>query len=83
MGNQEILDYIVQHINTNFGASIGVVTSDTKLITSRLLDSINTLQMISHFEEHFKFEAQAHEVTPDNLDTPALMADYIGRKLVE
>jgi len=81
MDKQQILDYILHYINTEFGETTGKVEAHTPLLASRLLDSINTLRMISDFEEHFKFEAEAHEINPDNLDTPELIAVYIGGKL--
>ncbi|HLP12117.1 MAG TPA: hypothetical protein VK177_09320 [Flavobacteriales bacterium] len=82
MTKQEILDYVMQYVKDNFSEQVKNPAPDTKLLTSKLLDSINTLHMVSHMEEKFKFEAEAHEVSPDNLDTPDLIAGYIHRKLV-
>jgi acyl carrier protein len=81
MSKQEILDYVMEYVRNNFSEQVKNPTPDTKLLTSKLLDSISTLHMVSHMEEKFKFEAEAHEVSPDNLDTPAIIAAYISGKI--
>jgi acyl carrier protein len=56
-------------------------TNDTSLISSRLLDSIVVLGLISHIEEKLNIELEAHEVSVDNLDTINITADFILQKL--
>ena len=56
-------------------------TNDTALISTRLLDSIVVLGLISHLEEALNIEFEAHEVSVDNLDTINKMADFILQKL--
>jgi acyl carrier protein len=56
-------------------------TNDTPLISTRLLDSIVVLGLISHLEEKLNIELEAHEVSVDNLDTIHIMADFILQKL--
>jgi acyl carrier protein len=81
MTKQEVLDYVISYVKDHFKEQVKDVNADTKLLSTRLLDSISTLHMVSDLEEHFKFDAEAHEVNPDNLNTPALIADYISRKI--
>lgn len=81
MTKSEVLEYVINYIKENFGEQVKEVTADTKLLTTRLLDSISTLHMVSDLEEHFKFDAEAHEVNPDNLDSPSLIATYIVGKI--
>ncbi len=58
-------------------------TNDTPLISTRLLDSIVVLGLVSHLEEKFNVEFEAHEVTVDNLDTINITANFISQKLVK
>ncbi len=53
---------------------------DTPLVSSRLLDSIMTLKMISHFEDELKVECKAHEVTADNLDSVNIFTTFLWKK---
>lgn len=56
-------------------------TNDTPLISTRLLDSIIVLGLISHLEEKLNIELEAHEVSVDNLDTINITADFLLQKL--
>lgn len=58
-------------------------TNDTPLISSRLLDSIVVLGLVSHLEEKFSVEFEAHEVTVDNLDTINVISNFISQKLAK
>jgi acyl carrier protein len=53
----------------------------TPLISSRLIDSIIALKLVSYLEETFNIEFEAHEVNQDNLDTVALIAAFVRSKL--
>ncbi len=81
MTKAEVLDHVMNYIKEHFSEQVKDLNPETKLLTSRLLDSISTLHMVSDLEEHFKFDAEAHEVNPDNLDTPTLIANYISGKI--
>jgi acyl carrier protein len=56
-------------------------TNDTALISTRLLDSIVILSMISHLEEKFSIEFEPHEISVDNLDTVNKTAEFVFGKL--
>ncbi len=56
-------------------------TDDTKLISSRLIDSIVVLSMVNYLEEKSKTEFEAHEVSVENLDTVNIIADFLSKKL--
>lgn len=81
MEKSEIVAFIIEKVNEMKGDNAVTITADTKMITGRVLDSINTLHLISLLEEKYKFDAEAHEVNPDNLDTPTLIAEYIFGKI--
>lgn len=81
MTKAEVLDYVINYVKEHFNEQVKEVNADTKLLSTRLLDSISTLHMVSDLEEYFKFDAEAHEVTPDNLDSPGQIANYIAGKI--
>lgn len=58
-------------------------TNDTKLVSTRMLDSIIVLGLINHLEEKYNIELEAHEVNVDNLDTINIMADFLSEKLAK
>jgi acyl carrier protein len=81
MTHQEVLDHVISYVKEHFNEQVKDVNADTKLLSTRLLDSISTLHMVSDLEEFFKFDAEAHEVNPDNLDSPGRIAKYISGKI--
>jgi acyl carrier protein len=56
------------------------LTDDTPLISSRLMDSIVALKLISHLETAFNIEFEAHEVDQDNLNSIAVISAFTARK---
>lgn len=78
---KEVRDFIAERLfRGNIPADF---TDDTPLISSRLLDSIIVLGMISHLEETLNVEFEAHEVSVDNLDTINKTADFLSQKLAK
>jgi methoxymalonate biosynthesis acyl carrier protein len=57
------------------------VLDETPLISSRMMDSIVALKLVSHLEEKFNIEFEAHEVDPDNLDTINIIAGFVQNKM--
>lgn len=55
-------------------------TFDTPLVSSRIMDSISTLQLVDFLEKEFAIEFKPHEVDQDNLNTVKLIADFVSRK---
>jgi methoxymalonate biosynthesis acyl carrier protein len=55
-------------------------TDDTPLISSRLMDSIVALKLVSHLETTFNIEFEAHEVDQDNLNTVNVITDFVAKK---
>lgn len=78
---------IEQTISTYLKENVAVLTDSvnfnesTPLISSRLIDSIIALKLVSYLEETFNIEFEAHEVNQDNLDTVALIAAFVRSKL--
>lgn len=51
------------------GEDEAALTDTTPLITGGILDSIASVKLVSHLEEHFGVHFEAHEVNVDHLDT--------------
>ena len=56
------------------------LTLETPLITGGILDSIATVKLVLFMEERWKISLAAHEASPENLDTIALIADLVRAK---
>jgi acyl carrier protein len=53
---------------------------DMKIVSTRLMDSIVTLNMVNHFEEYLGIQLQAHEVNVDNLDSVNMISNFLSAK---
>jgi len=57
------------------------LADDTRLVTSGVLDSIATLNMVCFLEETFGVSLAPHEVDAEHLDTTAAITALVGSKL--
>jgi acyl carrier protein len=80
---QQINTVVRQFIIDNIFAGVddGQVKDDTSLIKTRTMDSIVALKLVSHLEEKFGIEFEAHEVDQDNLDTIAIIVAFVQKKM--
>ena len=76
---QNVRQFLIQNIFE--GNDEGKLMDNTPLISSRLMDSIVALKLVSHLEEKFGIEFEAHEVDQDNLDSIDLIAKFVQSKL--
>ena len=53
--------------------------NETALIDDHILDSFGIITLISEIEEHFDFEVDAAEMTPENFNSAAAMWEMIQR----
>ena len=77
---KEIRSAIRNFLSENM-SGINEMKDDASLITSRLMDSIIALKLVSHLEEKFGIEFEAHEVDQDNLDTIDTMVKFVQGKM--
>lgn len=79
---QVIKEQTRQHILREFlpGESAANLKDDTPLRTSGLLNSIETLQVVTFVEEHFGIEVSAYEAGVENFDTLNAIAAFVRRK---
>lgn len=83
MSHQEIQEAVRAFITENIfnGKDSAELTEETALISSRLMDSIVALKLVSYLEEKFNIEFEAHEVDQDNLDSIKLIVAFVESKL--
>lgn len=61
-------------------ADPALLTDDTSLIDSGVVDSTGMLDVITWLEEEFHLKVLDQEMVPSNLDSVASLAAYITRK---
>jgi acyl carrier protein len=67
----DITRTVKEFILTKFlpGEDPAALTPSTPLVTSGILDSLATLELVSFLEEHFGIELEAHEADATRLGT--------------
>lgn len=74
----EIKNYIVTQF---FDGDDSELTVSTKLVSTGVMDSISTMQLVQHLEETYKVEFFPQEMTPEYIDTVELLTQTISHKL--
>jgi D-alanine--poly(phosphoribitol) ligase subunit 2 len=81
MNQEEIKENVRAYIKNVLGENIfSEINNDSSLIDSRLIDSVNTLQLVTHLEEQFGVDISAHEITGDNFDTINKIVGFVISK---
>ena len=62
------------------GEDLAELTDATPLITGGVLDSIATLKLVLFIEERFGITLEAHEVSPEHVNTVADIARLVDAK---
>ena len=78
----DIVHTVKQYILDAFlpGEDPNALTSSTPLITSGVLDSLATVELVSFLEEHYGIELEAHEVDASRLGTLEDIAQLVRSK---
>ncbi len=81
MARKDIVNTLKQYVLAKFlpGEDPAALSDETPLITSRVLDSIATLQLVSFVEETFGVTVAAHEASA-SFDTIAEIAALVESK---
>jgi acyl carrier protein len=56
------------------------ISDDDSLLTTRLLDSLSLMQLVSFLESHFHVTFDSDELLPSNLDTIDAIVGFLERK---
>ncbi|HZY68547.1 MAG TPA: acyl carrier protein [Devosia sp.] len=75
---QPILDFI-SGVAADSGG--GAVTSDTRLLETGVLDSINLVRLIQFMEERFGIQVPDSDFGPELFESPASLAAYVERRV--
>lgn len=74
---QRIRQFIVENFYVSDPTELA---DDTSLITSGFVDSTGMLEVIAFLESEFGIRIRDQEMIPENLETIARIAAFIGRK---
>ena len=79
----EIKDKVKDYIMKEFlpGEDPDALEDTLSLIGGGILDSIATLKLVAFLEEAFEIQVQAHEASPDYLDTLTHITSFVQSKL--
>lgn len=79
----EIKDKVKDYIMKEFlpGEDPDALEDTLSLIGGGILDSIATLKLVAFLEEAFEIQVQAHEASPDYLDTLTRITSFVQSKL--
>jgi acyl carrier protein len=76
---EQIRDYIAT--NMLFSDNGYPYDDSTSFLEEGIVDSTGVLELILFVEETFSFKVPDEDVTPDNFDSVARLADYIQAKV--
>jgi acyl carrier protein len=76
---QALLDYL--RSRPLAGTEAGTLTSETRLMESGILDSIELMALVNHVEQQYGFQLRDDEYVPENFRTPRTVADMIRRAI--
>ena len=57
------------------------LAADDSLLEAGIVDSTGILELINHIEEKYGIKVADDELVPENLDTIASIAAFLGRKI--
>ncbi len=79
----QIKDKVKDYIMKEFlpGEDPDALEDTLSLIRGGILDSIATLKLVAFLEEAFEIQVQAHEASPDYLDTLTRITSFVQSKL--
>ncbi len=83
MSQDEIRQTVRAFLIDNIYAGIenAELKDESPLISTRIIDSIVALKLVSYLEEKFNVEFEAHEVDQDNLDTINKIVSFVQSKM--
>lgn len=76
---QALLDYLRSRDLT--GSDAGTLNSETRLMESGILDSLELMALVSHVEQQYGFNLWDDEYVPENFETPRSIAAMIRRAI--
>ena len=75
---EQIRQYVAE--NLMFSDNGYQLPDDASLLEEGILDSTGVLELVMFVEEEFGLSVKDEEIVPENFDSVARLAAYIGRK---
>jgi acyl carrier protein len=77
----DITQQVRAFVTTNFYIpDPAALTDDASLLEQGIIDSTGVLEVIGFLEDTFGLSVEDHETVPENLDSIARIAAFVGRK---
>jgi len=81
MNPTDVLAKVRQFITTNFYVTDpAALKDDASLLDAGIVDSTGVLEVVTFLETEFGLAVEDAEIVPENVDSIARIAAYIGRK---
>ena len=78
---KDIREQVRSFVRTNFYVPDGVALGDdSSLLEQGIIDSTGVLELIGFIEDSFGITVDDAEMVPQNLDSVACIASFVGRK---
>ncbi len=83
INKEDLKKTVINYITTEFlgGSTEDDFDQNVLLISSGILDSVSTLQLVDFLEKQYNIEFSPHEVDQDNLNTVDLISDFVLSKI--
>ena len=80
--NKTIIEDIREFVGENFllGRE-NSIADDASFLDEGIIDSTGVLELVGFLEQRFEIQVDNEELTTDNLDSLAKVADYVTRKV--
>ena len=76
---EQIRTYLLD--NFLFSENPSDLSDTASFRTTRIIDSMGMMELISFLESQFQIKVEDAEMVPENLDSVEQLAGYVGRKL--
>jgi acyl carrier protein len=76
---QVVIEYLRSRPLT--GSKAGALNSETRLMESGILDSLELMSLVTHVEQQYGFNLPEDEFVPENFETPGSVAQMIRRAM--
>lgn len=76
---QRIRAFVAQNILYNMGGA--TFSDEASFLREGIIDSLGVVELVAFVRKDFGIPVAQHEVTPENFDSVARLASFVGRKL--
>lgn len=77
---QKVRNFVIE--NFLFGDNSKGLKDTDFFLEQGIIDSTGVLELVAFLEETYGFKVEDEELIPENLNSVALVSDYVAKKLV-